>query len=74
MLVGVRLLGDSLERRGWNNVGGYVDCWPSCTRWHLLGETLHWRPPMVGIALLLLVGLLELRARVGDRRAPATAS
>lgn len=54
-LVSVRLVGDYLERNEWRSIGGYVDCWPTCSRWHLVGALMHFGPGIVGLALVAVV-------------------
>jgi hypothetical protein len=70
-LAGVWALGRTLEQREWRNVGGYVDCWPSCDRWQLLGGALHWVPATVGIAVVLIVVASDIVGRASVQRGHA---
>lgn len=62
-LVAIRLVGDHLERTDWQNVGGYVDCWPACSRWHLLGALMHFGPAIVALVLIAVVSTTAIAER-----------
>lgn len=64
-LAAIRLMGADLFDKGWRDIDGWVDCWPTCSRWHLLGVVLYFGPALV---TLVLTGVVCLTAIVEQRR------
>lgn len=70
-LVSLTLLwaaGEVLRQRGWRDVDGWVDCFPACRGWHLIGALTFWLPLISGLLLIVAVSAVSLSERDSKRR------
>lgn len=66
LLALVWLLGYRLRAEGWHDIDGWVDCYPSCGGWHLVGLLLFWAPLVVAGVLVVSALIAAARIRHGD--------
>jgi hypothetical protein len=64
-IAGLRLIWS-----GWNDVDGFASCGDHCGGWHYAGGFLFWTPPIVEMALLLVLGFAAALAAWSRFNAP----